>query len=322
MIRRFLHRVIQSAFILLGILICNFFLLHSAPGDAAQVLAGEAGAGDAAYIDALRHRFGLDQPLPVQLLLYLGHAIRLDLGFSFRNGEPVLTLILQRLPATLLLTVTSLALAVLLGIVLGSSAARRIDTWVDDTISTAATLAYATPLFWIGLMLIVLFGVKLGWLPTGGYEDVGAGHRGPSRALDIGRHMVLPVVTLALFYTAIYTRLMRAAMADVMRVDYIRTARAAGIGETRITLRAALPNAVLPLVTMVGLQVASLLGGTVLVESVFAWPGLGRLAYEAVTARDLNLLLGLLLCSAVLVIVTNLLVDLVYAALDPRQRTG
>jgi peptide/nickel transport system permease protein len=134
--------------------------------------------------------------------------------------------------------------------------------------------------------------------------------------------MVLPVVTLALFYTAIYTRLMRAAMADVMRVDYIRTARAAGIGETRITLRAALPNAVLPLVTMVGLQVASLLGGTVLVESVFAWPGLGRLAYEAVTARDLNLLLGLLLCSAVLVIVTNLLVDLVYAALDPRQRTG
>jgi peptide/nickel transport system permease protein len=167
----------------------------------------------------------------------------------------------------------------------------------------------------------VLFAVYLGWLPSGGYEDVGAGRSGLARAADIGRHLVLPAVTLALFTTALATRIMRASMVEVLRADYVRTAVAIGIAERRVVWRAAMPNAVLPLVTVIGLQVASLLGGAVLVETVFAWPGLGRLAFEAVTARDLNLLLGMLLLSSALVVATNMLVDLAYAALDPRIRT-
>ena len=318
--RAVLPRLARAVLVLFGILLFNFLLLHSAGGDAAEVLAGESGAADAAYVDALRHRFGLDQPLPLQFAYYAGRVAIGDFGYSFRNGAPVLDLIWQRLPATLLLSGTALALAVLAGIVFGALAARRVNSWVDDLISALATLGYAMPLFWAGLMFVVLFAVRLGWLPSGGYEDVGAGRTGLARALDVARHLVLPAVTLALFTTALATRIMRASMIEVLRADYVRTARAIGIGERRVIWRAAMPNAVLPLVTVIGLQVASLLGGTVLVETVFAWPGLGRLAFEAVTARDLNLLLGMLLLSSALVVATNVLVDLAYAALDPRIR--
>jgi peptide/nickel transport system permease protein len=312
--------LLRSVLVLFGILLFNFLLLHAAGGDAAEVLAGESGAADAAYVDALRHRFGLDQPLPLQFAYYAGRVAVGDLGYSFRNGAPVRELIWQRLPATLLLSGSALLLAVCLGAVLGAVAARRVNTWVDDLISALATIGYAMPLFWAGLMLVVLFAVHLGWLPSGGYEDVGAGRTGLARAADIARHLVLPAGTLALFTTALATRIMRASMVDVLRADYVRTAVALGIAERRVVWRAAVPNAVLPLVTIIGLQVASLLGGAVLVETVFAWPGLGRLAFEAVTARDLNLLLGMLLLSSALVVLTNMLVDLAYAALDPRIR--
>jgi peptide/nickel transport system permease protein len=314
------RRLLHAATLLLGVLVLDFLLLHLAPGDIASVMAGENGAADPAYVEGLRARFGLDQPLVVQLAAYAWRILHLDLGYSFRNNVPVLTLILGRLPATLLLMATSLFLAVGLGIVLGTVAARRLNTWLDDVISIAALLAYATPLFWIGLMLIVLFAVHLGWLPTGGFDTAGAGYTGFARVADIARHLVLPATTLALFYTAVYARLMRASMAEVLGLDFIRTARAIGLSEIRVAYRSALPNAVLPVVTIVGMQVASLLGGAVLVETVFAWPGLGRLAFEAVTARDLNLLLGLLLFSAALVVATNLLVDTIHAALDPRLR--
>ena len=313
-------RLLRSLLVLFGILAFNFTLLHAAGGDAAEVLAGESGAADAAYVDALRHRFGLDRPLPVQFAIYAGRVAQGDLGFSFRNQIPVLDLVLQRLPATLLLSGTALALAVGAGVLFGSVAAQRANTWVDDLISALATLGYAVPLFWAGLMLVVLFAVRLGWLPSGGYEDVGAGHTGLARGVDILRHLVLPAATLAMFTMALSTRVMRASMIEILRTDYIRTARAGGIGQRRILLRGALPNAVLPLVTLVGLQVGSLLGGAVLVETVFAWPGLGRLAFEAVTARDLNLLLGMLLFSSALVVASNMLVDAAYAVLDPRLR--
>jgi peptide/nickel transport system permease protein len=317
-----LRRLLHALTILAGVLVIDFLLLHLAPGDIAQVLAGENGAADPAYVDALRLRFGLDQPLPLQLATYAWHVLHLDLGVSFRTNIPVLTLIGERLPPTLLLMASSLGVAILAGIGLGALAARRPNGWWDDLISIAASLAYATPLFWTGMMMIVLFAVRLGWLPTGGYESVGAGLHGIARAADIARHLVMPMVALALFYTAIYTRLMRASLAEVLDLDYVRTARATGMGERRILLRMALPNALLPLVTVVGMQVASLLGGAVLVETVFAWPGLGRLAFEAVAARDLNLLLGLLLFSSALVVATNLLVDLAQAALDPRLRAA
>ncbi len=312
------RRLLHGAVIIACIAVINFFLLHLAPGDAAEVLAGESGGADAGYVEALRARFGLDQPLPVQLGYYLANLARLDLGFSHRQGTPVLELILGRLPATLLLMVSAIALAVMLGTLLGLLAARRVNSVTDTLISLAALLSYATPLFWLGLMLIVLFSVTLRWLPTGGMVTVGAGLSGLDLALDIARHAVLPTFTLGLFYMAVYTRLVRASVLEVAGMDFVRLARAKGLSAWRVAIRHVLRNALLPMVTMLGVQVGSLLGGAVVVEMVFGWPGLGRLAFDAILARDLNLLLGILLISSVLVVLVNILVDLAYAWLDPR----
>jgi peptide/nickel transport system permease protein len=266
----------------------------------------------------LRAEFGLDRPLLVQLGFYLRQVLSLDLGFSFRHQLPVLDLILSRLPATLVLMGTAIAVAVTLGSLLGVLAARYVNTWVDGVVSVFALLSYATPIFWIGLMLIVLFGIHLGWLPTHGMALAGTGVAGLAYALDVGRHLILPAATLALFYVALYTRLMRAAMLEVYTLDYVQSARAKGLGEGRVALKHVLRNALLPVVTMAGIQVGHVLGGSVLVETVFGWPGLGRLAFESVFARDVNLLLGLLLFSSVLVVLANLATDLLYSVLDPR----
>ncbi|MEQ9639177.1 MAG: ABC transporter permease [Alphaproteobacteria bacterium] len=312
------RRVLQMIPVILGIIIFNFLLLHMAPGDAVDVIAGEAGAGDAAYVAKLRAEYGLDQPLIVQLGRYVLQVLQFDLGHSFRQNMPVSELILDRLPATLLLMLVALAMSFLLGLTLGVVAAWRVRTMTDNVISVVALLSYATPTFWIGLMLILLFSVTLGWLPTTGMESIGAGYTGLERIVDIGRHLLLPAVTLSLFYMAIYTRLMRASMLEVYGQDYVRTAQAKGLADSRVAFKHVLRNAMLPVVTMAGIQVGSLLGGSVLVETVFGWPGLGRLAYDAVFQRDFNLLLGVLLLSSVLVVAANLIVDLLYAALDPR----
>jgi len=312
------RRVLQAVPIVLGIAIFNFLLLHLAPGDAADVLAGEAGGASEEYLAQMKAKFGLDQPLYVQLGRYLANVATLDLGFSFRHNMAVVDLIGGRLPATLLLMVTAVAVAFALGIVLGVTAARHVRRPVDGLVSVIALLAYATPIFWIGLMMILLFSVHLGWLPSGGMMTVGADLTGLDHLADIARHMVLPTVTLALFYLALYTRLMRASMLEVYGQDFVTTARAKGLDERRVAYRHVFRNAVLPMVTMLGLQVGSLLGGSVLVETVFGWPGLGRLAFEAVFQRDHNLLLGILLVSSLLVVGINVLVDLAYAKLDPR----
>ena len=303
---------------MLLIVVVNFLVLHLSPGDIVDVLAGEAGAATPEYVAMLRQRFGLDRPLVSQLGSYVWGVLNLDLGFSFRHNTSVLRLMLDRLPATLILMGSSLSLAVALGVVFGVTAARNVNRPVDGAIGIMVLLSYATPTFWIGLMLIVLFSVKLGWLPTGGMMTIGAGLSGPARALDVAHHLVLPAASLALFYAAIYTRLMRASMLEVASQDYVRTARAKGISERRVLYSHALRNALLPLLTIVGVQVGSVLGGSLLLESVFGWPGLGRLAFEAVQQRDYNLLLGILLLSSLLVILVNLVVDLLYAALDPR----
>ena len=302
----------------LAMVVFNFALLHLAPGDAADVLAGEAGSATPEFMTQLRADFGLDRPLLVQLGFYLRQVLSLDLGFSFRHKLPVLDLILTRLPATLVLMGTAITLAVTLGMLLGVLAARYVNTWVDGVVSVFALLSYATPIFWIGLMLIVLFGIHLGWLPTHGMALAGTGVAGLAFALDVGRHLILPAATLALFYVALYTRLMRAAMLEVYTLDYVQSARAKGLGEGRIALKHVLRNALLPVVTMAGIQVGHVLGGSVLVETVFGWPGLGRLAFESVFARDVNLLLGLLLFSSMLVVLANLATDLLYSVLDPR----
>jgi peptide/nickel transport system permease protein len=312
------RRVAHGLLVLVCIAVLDFLLLHLAPGDAADILAGEAGGGDPGYADQLRVRFGLDQPVPVQLGYYLLNLARLDLGWSPRQNMPVLDLIMARVPATLLLMVAAITLAVVAGAALGLIASQRINSPTDSIISVFSLLSYATPLFWLGLMLIVLFSVTLRWLPTGGMETVGAGLTGWDAVADVALHAILPTVTLGLFYMAVYTRLVRASVLEVREMDYVRTARAKGVRPVRIALLHIFRNAMLPMVTMLGVQVGSLLGGAVVVEMVFGWPGLGRLAFDAVMARDLNLLLGVVLMSSVLVIAINIVVDVAYAWLDPR----
>jgi peptide/nickel transport system permease protein len=312
------RRLLQAVPVILAIVVLNFLLLHLAPGDAAQVLAGEAGSASPEYMAQLRQRFGLDQPLAVQLLLYAKTVLSLDLGFSFRYNTPVLTLILDRLGPTLLLMAMTLVLAVVLGVLLGLAAAARPASWWDMAVSSLALVAYATPLFWVGLMAIVVFSLKLDWFPISGMETVGAFNEGWARVVDVAWHLVLPVVTLALFYLALYTRLTRSAVMEQARMDYVTTARAKGLGERRILAAHILRNAVLPVVTMAGVQAGNLLGGSIVIESVFAWPGLGLLAFQALFARDYNLLMGIFLLSSCLVVLVNLAIDLLYTALDPR----
>jgi peptide/nickel transport system permease protein len=313
-----LKRLLQGIPIILAIVIINFFLLNMADGDAVDVLAGEAGSATPEYMAELRAKFGLDQPLPVQLMVYLKNVVMLDLGYSFRHDMPVSELIVDRFWPTALLMVSTILLAVGFGILLGLLAAMRLNTWKDAVITVFALITYATPLFWVGLMMIVVFSLNLGWFPTSGMENVAAFYEGWDRVKDIAVHLVLPTITLSLFYLALYTRMMRASMLEQYGQDYVITARAKGLTERRITFVHVLRNALLPVVTMAGVQVGALIGGSVIVESVFAWPGLGMLAFESLFARDLNLLLGIFLLSSALVIVVNLIVDIIYSLLDPR----
>lgn len=317
-LRYLARRLLQAVPIILGIVVLNFLLLQLAPGDAADVLAGEAGSATPEYMAQLRQRFGLNEPIYVQLLLYLKNVLTLDLGYSFRNNTPVLTLIMERLWPTALLMGTTLVISITCGVLLGLVAAIHVRRWPDTVISILAVIAYATPLFWIGLMLIVAFSIKLNWFPASGMEAVASFFEGWERVWDIARHLVLPALTLSLFYMALYTRLMRANVLEQRGMDYVTTAEAKGLTNGQITFRHILRNALLPVVTMAGIQVGSLLGGSVVVESVFGWPGLGLLAFQSLFARDYNLLLGIFFLSACLVIIVNLVVDLIYMLLDPR----
>lgn len=318
MLRFSLRRLLQLVPVLLAIATLNFLLLQIAPGDAADIIAGQSGHATPEFVAALRAEFGLDQPMWRQYLVYVGKLATLDLGYSFQYQLPVWSLILERLPATLLLMLPALVLAIGLGVALGVAAARRRGGLVDAAVSVGALVVYATPVFWLGLMLIVLFSIQLGWLPSGGMSDVRASKTGLAYALDVSRHLALPVATMALFYVAIYTRLMRASMLEVYSLDFITTARAKGVSEGAIAWRHAARNALLPVVTLAGLQFGHLLGGSVLVETVFGWPGLGRLVFDSLQQRDLNLLLGILFVSSVVVVLANLAADLAYGLLDPR----
>ena len=311
-------RLAASLPTLLLILIGMFLLLQLAPGDTVDALLAQMGGGDAQVARDLRVFYGLDLSIAEQLGRYLWRLIRLDLGFSAIYGKPVATVILERLPATLSLMGASLSLAFAAGMALGVLAARRVNRWPDTLISTLGLIFYATPSFWFGLMAIVLFSVHLQWLPAGGFGDVAMGYTGLRAMLDIAWHLVLPTITLGLIFLAIYLRIMRASMLEVLSLDFVRTARAKGLREGRIITRHVLRNALLPMVTLIGLQAGTMLGGAVVVESVFSLPGLGRLAFESVVQRDLNTLLGIVFVSALLVIAVNFVVDLLYARLDPR----
>ena len=320
--RFLLARLVKMVAIVFAIIVVNFFLIHAAPGDPASVMAGQSGAADPQFVEQLRHEFGLDKPLGTQLWIYVSSVAQGDLGISHRQQRTVLSLIAERLPATLLLTGVAFAFALVTGIALGAAAARRAGTWADSVITVLALGFYATPIFWVGLMLVLVFSVWLGWLPSFGMETVGAGLHGWAAAADTAQYLVLPALTLGLFYMAVYARLTRSAMLEVAGQDFIKTARAKGVGEGRILRRHILRNALLPVVTLAGIQAGQLIGGSVLVETVFAWPGIGRLAFDALLARDYQVLLGVFLTTSVLVVVFNLITDLVYLAIDPRMQAA
>lgn len=313
-------RLLKAVATLLCIVVLNFFLIHAAPGDPAAVMAGEAGEADAVFLQQLRERFGLDKPLHVQLFIYLSSVLQLDLGYSYRQQLPVLQLILDRLPATLLLSFAAFAISLGLGILAGAVASARQGLWSDTLISLVALIFYATPLFWLALMAVLLFSVQLNWLPGFGYETVGAGYTGFVRALDILHHLALPAFTLGLFFMAVYARMTRASMLEVSGMDFIRTAKAKGLRPALIQRRHALRNAILPVVTLAGLQAGQLVSGAVLIETVFAWPGIGRLMFDALSSRDYNLLLGVFTISAAMVLLFNLITDVLYRIVDPRIR--
>ncbi|HXZ09998.1 MAG TPA: ABC transporter permease [Paraburkholderia sp.] len=313
-----LRRLLQALPLVLFIAVLNFFWLRLAPGDLADVMAGEAGAATPEYLAALRHQFGTDQPVALQFLAYLNRIAHLDLGWSFRYNESVLQLIVGRLPATALLMVGALVIALVFGCLAGTVAAVSRRRWIDVAVSILATLGFATPLFWLGLMLMVLFSAHLHWLPAGGIATPGVVTTGWAHIRDLAAHMVLPVFCLAAYYLAIYARLMRASVLEVSGLDFVRTARAKGVSRAATIRSHVVPNALLPIVTMTALQFGALFSGSVAIETVFSWPGLGQLALDAVASRDLNLLLGILFFSSVLVLVVNLSVDLAYGWFDPR----
>ncbi len=315
-------RLGKAAGVILGVVVFNFFLIRLAPGDPASIMAGEAASSDPAYVEQLRQQFGFDLPLYQQLLLYLKGILHLDLGYSYRNKLPVLDLILERLPATLLLMgcafVFSITIGVLLGVIASRSRYTNRHKWLDSLIMSGALLLYATPLFWLSLLMIIFFSVTLGWLPAFGMESVGAHYTGWAHIVDVARHLVLPVISLGCFFMAVYARLTRASMLEVMGLDFIRTARAKGVPAGQVIRKHVLRNALLPVVTFAGIQLGQMAGGAVLTETVFAWPGIGRLMFDALLQRDYQLLLGVFLVTATMVVIFNLLTDLIYRFVDPR----
>lgn len=303
--------------VLLIVAIGSYCLLELAPGDAVDAYLSGSG-GDAGLVAQLRQQWGLDRSFATRLTSYLLSLLTLDFGWSVSFSRPVREVVLDRMGNTLLLMSAAVALSFSLGTLLGVAAGSRPQSWRDRLLSWLSLALYAAPGFWLGLMMIVAFAVKLSWFPLGGIATIGEPRAGLEHVLDVAWHLVLPASALGLVYLALYLRLMRAGMVEAWRSDYVRTARAKGLTRQRIVWRHVARNALLPVITMLGLQAAAMLGGSVVVESVFAIPGLGRLAFEAVTQRDVPLLLGIVLAGTVLVIVINLLVDLAYAKLDPR----
>ncbi len=315
-------RLVKTVLVAIAVVLLSFFLIRLAPGDAATVMAGQSGYADEAFMKSLRAEYGLDQPLPVQLWKYVDQVAHGDLGVSYVRSQPVLSIILERLPNTLLLDAFALVVAAAGGIWLGGMAARRPGSAMDNLTTVLAMLFYSVPQFWLGMMMMLVFAVWLGWLPPFGIETMGADYTGLARLGDVAVHILLPGMTLALYFMASYARLTRTAMIEVADQDFVKTARAKGISERQVARRHILRNALIPLITFAGLQASILVGGNVLVENVFSWPGVGTLAYEAVASRDNPLLLGIFIVTAILVSLFNLVTDIAYSIADPRVELG
>ena len=315
-------RIAWSVGLILAVIVMCFSLVHLAPGDAALVIAGESGAGDPELIEQIREDLGLDDPYLVQLSRYIGDVASGDFGTSYRFNEPVTSLIGDRIWPTILLVTTALLFATVIGVLVGVFTARRPESPVSHGVTVFSLVGYSMPVFWTGYLLIIAFASNVRWFPVAGMRDVRLEGNRFEEWLDIAHHLVLPALTLGLIYLAQYSRLSRASMLEVLQSDYVRTARAKGLAERKVVYKHALRNAVIPVITIAGLQFGALLSGALLVETVFNWPGLGRLAADSVFQRDAPVLLGVLICSAVLVVVINILTDVVYRMIDPRIRVG
>lgn len=315
-------RIAWSVGLILAVIVMCFSLVHLAPGDAALVIAGESGAGDPELIEQIQEDLGLDDPYLVQLSRYIGDVASGDFGTSYRFNEPVTSLIGDRIWPTILLVTTALLFAIVIGVLVGIFTARRPESPVSHGVTVFSLVGYSMPVFWTGYLLIIAFASNVRWFPVAGMRDVRFEGNRFEEWLDIAHHLVLPALTLGLIYLAQYSRLSRASMLEVLQSDYVRTARAKGLAERKVVYKHALRNAVIPVITIAGLQFGALLSGALLVETVFNWPGLGRLAADSVFQRDAPVLLGVLICSAVLVVVINILTDVVYRMIDPRIRVG
>ncbi|WP_254796998.1 ABC transporter permease [Sulfitobacter albidus] len=315
-----LQRLAYAALLLVAVLVLNFSMMNLAPGDVADTIAASMGGADAELMAQIRAEYGLDQPFLVQLGAYITRVLSFDLGYSYFYNAPVTELIFERLPATLLLVVTAQLLALLIGVLMGVYSARNPNGITNYFVTLFALFGYAAPVFWTGILLLIAFSLKIPLFPVAGMSDVTVEGGFFVEALDIAHHMVLPVITLGSIFLALYSRLSRASMLEVLGSDYVRTAKAKGLTPREVTLKHALKNALPPVVTLAGLQFSAVISGAVLVETVFSWPGLGQLALTSILARDTPTILGILFFSALVVIVGNLLTDLVLRWIDPRVR--
>lgn len=298
------RRLLQSVVVVWGVSVLVFFLLRLAPGDPVSLLLSETASPE--QMDAVREKWGLNEPIPVQYMVFLGRALQGDLGDSLFFQQPAMEVLMERMPATLQLSAVALLFSLSVAIPIGMLSALRRDTVWDYLGTGLAMLGQAIPPYWLGIMLILIFSVGLGWFPTFGRGTIW--------------HLVLPAITLGSVLMALVTRLVRSGMLDVLGEDYIRTARAKGLQERRVIIRHALRNILIPLVTVVGLQLGALFGGAVITESIFAWPGVGRLALQAIYARDYPMVQASVLFISVVYVFLNLAIDIIYVYLDPRIR--
>jgi peptide/nickel transport system permease protein len=313
-----LIRVLYAVLLLIAVLVLNFSMMHMAPGDVADTIAQAAGGIDAEALEQIRQEYGLDQPFVVQLGRYIGNVLQFDLGYSFFYNDKVTNLILSRLPATLLLVISAQLVALIIGVVLGVFSARKPNGILSHFVTFLALFGYSAPVFWTGLLMLVMFSLIVPIFPVAGMRDVTIEGGFFVQMLDIARHLILPMVTLASIFLALYSRLSRATMMEVLGSDYVRTAKAKGLTQRQVVYKHALKNALSPVITLAGLQLSAVVSGAVLVETVFSWPGLGTLAFQSILARDTPLILGILFFSALVVIVGNLLTDLALRLVDPR----
>lgn len=315
-----LQRILYGIVLIIAVVVLDFLLIQVAPGDVVDTILTEAGGGDPALAAKIRASYGLDKPVPVQLVTYLGKMLTGDLGYSYYYDESVLSLLLSHLPATLMLTLSAFVIAVFLGTLMGVIAALRPRSIFSHIVTFFSLFGYATPVFWLGMIILMVFALHIPIFPAFGIYSVPRPEGTLDRILDVINHLVLPTFTLAILYLASYSRLARASMLDVLGTDYIRTARTKGLSEFVITFKHALKNAALPVITVAGLQLGSIFSGAVLVESVYSLPGIGPLLYESIVRRDYPVIMGVLFGAAVTTIIANIITDLIYNLLDPRIR--